>query len=520
MPVDTAMNRRTESLTLGFLIPEYAGAAPEVEITGIAYDSRQVRPGDLFFALSGLQTDGARFAADAVAAGARAVVCERPLGLNVPCLTVGNARRVMAEASHRFFGHPDRMMDLVGFVGTNGKSTAAAGLQKIWECAGVRGGLLGTVSYSWGSHTAAAERTTPEAPDLDRMLARMYAEGVTRAAIEVSSHALALDRVWGLGFRGGVFTNLSRDHLDYHKTFERYRDTKKLFFERLAEGAFAAINLDDPAASDFRNASRAARIIGYSVKDAGADVFLEVTSHSLAGTGGRLIVADNEWPFVSPLWGEFNHSNLAAIAAAALGSGLEGGEIVRGMAEFGGVPGRAERVRSGAPFAVYVDFAHTPEALNAVLSAVRPLVAGRLLVVFGCGGDRDHGKRPEMAQAVERWADGIYLTSDNPRTEDPLAIIEDAKTGFGPETLVRCDSDRARAIIQAVADAGAGDVVLLCGKGHEETQDIAGVKHRFSDRDVAAQALAAAGHPLQAPEGGRNHPNRAVGSGGDPSPVR
>ena len=500
MPVDTAMTKPAKSRLLGALLPEQAEVFGELPVTGIAYDSRQVQPGDLFFALPGTQVDGAQFAADAVAAGAVAVVAARPLGVDAPSIRVVDPRRTMAEVSHRFHGHPDRAIKVIGITGTNGKSTVAAGLEQVWQSAGRKAGSLGTLMYRWGDTEIPAARTTPEAPDLIGYLARMRDDGVKFAALEVSSHSVALDRVWSLQFGGGVFTNITRDHLDFHKSFGSYKEAKKQFFERLntPEG-FAAINIDDPAATEFIDACHAVRVIRYSATDSEADVYLEIDSHDFDGTRGRLVISGTRWPFQSPLWGEFNHANMAAIAAAACGTGLDGAAIAVGLSAFSGIAGRVEKVAHDAPFQVLVDFAHTPDALHAVLSAARPLTAGRLLVVFGCGGDRDRGKRPEMARAVAAWADQIYLTSDNPRSEDPEQIIADTKKGFGPDTHVWSDSDRVRAITQAVNDAKPGDVLFLCGKGHEETQEIAGVKHRFSDRDVVAQALAAVGQPPHVP---------------------
>jgi len=354
------------------------------------------------------------------------------------------------------------------------------------------------------------------------MLAQMRHERIRAAAVEVSSHAIALDRVWGMNFRGGVYTNLTRDHLDFHHTMEEYRQVKGTFFERLeSKDTFAAINLDDPEAEYFLNAASQSRILRYSISKPSAEVLLHVTSHGLSGTQGSLQIAGKpSVDLASPLWGRFNHSNLAAIAAAAYGMGIEPPVIAAGLAQFKGIPGRAERVVSTAPFDVFVDYAHTPDALDVVLSAARELVKGRLLVVFGCGGDRDRGKRAEMAQAVQRWADQIYLTSDNPRSEDPLAIIADVQQGFSEGTQVFSDPDRTCAIERSIADATPGDTVFLCGKGHEETQEIAGVFHRFSDRDTAARILAARGHAPQTPSGGGKYPGSAVGPGGDPSPSR
>lgn len=513
----------------GDLIDGLAGANAVIGVRGIAYDSRRVRAGDMFFALPGARADGASYAGDAARRGASLIVAERVIAVKAPVVVVPNARRAMAVAASRFWNHPDQYVRLTAVIGTNGKSTVAAGLRTIWETAGVPAGLIGTIDYRWGNEVRKASRTTPESPDFFEMIARMRDSGMRAAAVEVSSHAIALDRVWGAIFRCAVFTNLTRDHLDYHKTFDEYRRVKSSFFERLqSEEQSAVLNMDDPSVGSFLKAARRARIVRYSVKDAKADVHLRVDNHSLTGTAGQIRVDNRTVSFTSPLWGGFSHANLAAMAAAAHAQGVGDDDIARGIASFTGIPGRIERVPSSAPFDVFVDYAHTPDALNAVLSAAKPLVQGRLLVLFGCGGDRDRGKRPEMAQAVCRWADHVYLTSDNPRSEDPNAIIADVTAGFTLGTPVWSDPDRIRAIERAVSDAKPGDAVFLCGKGHEDTQEIAGVFHRFSDRDTAVQILAARGHasrlpdnhPGQAPRGGGILPSSAVGPGGDPSPTR
>ena len=523
MPVDTAMSRETTPKTLAGVLATALEGAGSLPVSGIAYDSRQVHLGNLFFALPGAVSDGADFAAQAIRNGAVAIVAERPLILSVPVVVVPSARRAMAEAALRFWDCPDQRMNLFGIVGTNGKSTVAAGLETIWTISGVAAGLIGTITYRWGNQTIAAPRTTPEAPDLIAMLDRMCADGVRNVACEVSSHAIALERVWSIRFRAGIFTNITRDHLDFHKTFEEYLRVKSLFFEGLTSpGAFAAINVDDPLAEVFVRAAQRTRVIRYSGRRKDVDVGLEITSHGFDGTRGHLLLGGETWPFSSPLWGRFNHANLAAMAAGAWGAGLGGGQVAAGLGAFHGIPGRLERIPSAAPFDVFVDYAHTPDALDAVLSAARPLARGKLRVLFGAGGNRDRGKRPEMARAVQKWADHIYLTSDNPRWEDPLSIIEEVKAGFSTGAPVWCDPDRYRAIEQAVADANLGDVVFLCGKGHEQTQEIAGVFHRFSDQEAAAGILAAGGHPPQNPQGKRGGilPGSAAGPGGDPPPSR
>lgn len=521
MPIDTAMSATAATHRMADLLDNLRDEVGSIPVTGIAYDSRNVRPGDAFFAIPGTVVDGAEFAPQAVRQGASVVVAQAPLNLEVPVVVVDDVRRAMAAAAARFWAHPDRNVKLIGIVGTNGKSTVATGLHYLLSHAGIESGLVGTLEYQWGNTSLSARRTTPEAPDLTELLDRMRRDHVVVAAVEVSSHAIALDRIWGLRFGGGVFTNLTRDHLDFHHSMEEYRRVKGQFFERLeAENSFAAVNVDDPSSDYFVQAGCRARVIRYSAVRTDVDISLDVTSNSLAGTRGSLVIEGKIWPLASGIWGRFNHSNLAAIAAAAWGLGLSHSIIAEGLSRFPGIPGRAERIPSTAPFSVFVDYAHTPDALNAVLSAARPLVGGRLLVVFGCGGDRDRGKRPEMARAVERWADKIYLTSDNPRSEDPQQIIADVTKGFSTEAHVWCDPDRTRAIERSIADAKPGDAVFLCGKGHEETQDIAGVLHRFSDREAAARVLAAMGHEPQTPKGGGIPPDSAVGPGGDPSPSR
>ncbi|MBD3299195.1 MAG: UDP-N-acetylmuramoyl-L-alanyl-D-glutamate--2,6-diaminopimelate ligase [candidate division Zixibacteria bacterium] len=506
MPVDVAMNTQTHATTLGALFDAVPAGCDNVPVSGIAYDSRRVQPGDVFFAIPGEVADGRRFVPAAVNAGAVAVVAEQEVDADVPVIMVDSTRRAMAEASLRFWGHPDRAVTLIGPTGTNGKSTVAAGLKHVLTAAGMATGLIGTLTYEWGQQSIEASRTTPESRDLIEMLARMRQDDIAAAAIEVSSHAIALDRVYGLTFAGAIFTNMTRDHLDYHRTMEEYRRVKLQHFEKLESAAFAAINIDDPHAEHFLEAASHARIIRYSTRDTDADVYVNVTDESLDGSRGTIHIDGNDYEFRSPLWGAFNHSNIAAITAGAHGMGCAPNAIAEGLGSFAGIIGRCQHVDSTAPFSVYVDFAHTPDALNAVLSAVRPLVAGRLLVLFGCGGDRDRGKRPEMAQAVERWADVIYLTSDNPRSEDPLRIIDDVQQGFSAGTHVRCEPDRIRAIEQSIADAEPGDVVFLCGKGHEATQNIAGVLHPMNDWETAARILAARGHAPQTSSGGGNTP--------------
>jgi UDP-N-acetylmuramyl tripeptide synthase len=297
MPFDVAMNAPSITRCLADLLDNLSDELGAVPVTGVTHDSRLVHPGTVFFALPGTVADGTKFAPQAVRHGASAVVAEAPLDLEVPVIVVNNARRTMAEAAARFFGHPDRAMNLVGIVGTNGKSTIAGGLQAVCTQAGIPSGVIGTIEYRWGRHSKPAPRTTPEATDLFDLLSQMRADGVRAAALEVSSHAIALDRVWGIQFKGGVFTNLTRDHLDFHRTMEEYRRVKGTFFERLgANDTFAAINIDDDAADYFLNAARHSRIIRYSATEPDADVSLDVVSHDLTGTRGSLRIAGQRYP--------------------------------------------------------------------------------------------------------------------------------------------------------------------------------------------------------------------------------
>jgi UDP-N-acetylmuramoyl-L-alanyl-D-glutamate--2,6-diaminopimelate ligase len=460
--------------TLGTLAADAGLAAPTgdgtVEIGGIAYDSRRVEPGALFCCLVGERSDGHDFAAAAVDSGAAALLVERPLPLAVPQVRDDDSRRAMALLADAFHGHPSRSMRVIGVTGTAGKTTTTHLIAAICEAAGLPADVFGTLR---GQHT------TPEAPEFQAQLAAARDAGKQAVATEVSSHALALHRVDGTRFAVAVFTNLGRDHLDFHGTIERYFAAKaRLFTPELAERA--VVNLDDVRGRLLADAA-AIPTIGFS-QAALADVTITPTSHAYTWEGVRIHVG---------LGGAFNVSNSLAAATAALALDIPPATIADGLAAARPVPGRFEAVDAGQPFAVLVDYAHTPESLREVLAAARAASRGRLIVVFGAGGDRDRDKRPQMGAEAAGLADQIVLTSDNPRSEDPLAIIADIVTGVPDPSTVTVEPDRAAAIAAGIAAAGPGDVVVIAGKGHETTQTIGDTVTAFDDRAVARSVLEA-----------------------------
>ena len=447
--------------------------APEVEITGLAYSSAAVRPGTLFFCVRGFTADGHDFAPDAVERGAGALVVERPLGLGVPEVQVDDVRAAMGPAAARFFGDPTETLQVVGITGTNGKTTTAFLVREILEHAGIRTGLLGTVKQIVGGVEEPVERTTPEAIDLQATFSRMLDAGDGACAMEVSSHALELGRAAGIRFAAKVFTNLTQDHLDFHESMEAYYLAKRRLFD---EPGPAVVNVDD------EYGRRLAEELGgdcvtFSVAD--AEVSFDVSGSSFVVDG---ISVRTRLP------GLFNVSNaLAAITACAqLGVAVE--TAAEALADAPRVPGRFEPVEEGQEFGVLVDYAHTPDSLENVLRAARELTEGRLHVVFGAGGDRDRGKRPLMGEVAARLADRVIVTSDNPRSEEPEAIVAEILEGTGPH--VESEVDRRTAIAEAVRSAEAGDVVVIAGKGHEQGQEFeGGRKEPFDDVEVTREAL-------------------------------
>jgi UDP-N-acetylmuramoyl-L-alanyl-D-glutamate--2,6-diaminopimelate ligase len=436
-----------------------------VEIGDLAYDARAVRPGALFFCVPGSRADGHDFAAHAVADGAVALVVERPLDLDVPQLVVPDARRAMAPAADEFFGHPSEELQIAGVTGTNGKTTTAFLLYSILAAGGRRPGLLGTIESRVGGERRPAIRTTPEAIDLQRTFREMLDAGDRSCAMEATSHGSELGRLDRVSFAVLVFTNLSQDHLDFHGTMERYFEAKRRLF--LEGKPPAVINVGDSwgrkLAADRTDA------LTFGLSDDAA-----VGSDALAGVDLKLR-------------GRFNVENALGALAAARVLGIDEAAIVRGLEAVRGVPGRFESVAEGQPFEVIVDYSHKPEALESVLRTARELTGGRVICVFGCGGDRDRGKRPLMGRIASELADVAILTSDNPRSEDPLAIIDEVLAGVSGE--IEVEPDRAAAIERAITEARDGDVVLIAGKGHEQGQEFADRTIPFDDREVARETL-------------------------------
>ncbi len=449
-------------MRLGELLP---GAAADVEVADLAFDNRVVRPGTLFFCVPGFTRDGHDFAPDAVARGAAALVVQRPLGLGVPEVRVDDVRAAMATVAARFAGDPTATLRVVGVTGTNGKTTTAFILRSLLEAAGVQTGLLGTVKSVVGGAEAEVKHTTPEAIDLQRTFAAMLAGGDTVCAMEVSSHALELRRADAIHWAAAIFTNLTQDHLDFHPDMEAYFQAKRRLFEA---APVRIVNRDD--ASGRRLAEEFGAItVGL---EPGADYGPERLE------GVRL-----------PLPGRFNELNALGAMAAVEALGIT--VPASALSQVSLVPGRFEPVDAGQPFTVVVDYAHTPDSLENVLGAARELTAGRVLCVFGCGGDRDQGKRPLMGEIAGRLSDVPIVTSDNPRSEDPEAILDMIEAGM-EGVLHERHVDRRVAIERAVAFADPGDVVLIAGKGHELGQEFAGGRTEpFDDRAVAREALRA-----------------------------
>jgi UDP-N-acetylmuramoyl-L-alanyl-D-glutamate--2,6-diaminopimelate ligase len=474
-------------MQLGALIeairPRAVRGRSDAEITAVTYRADAVVPGALHVCVPGHTADGHDYAAEAVRRGAAALVVERELGLGVTEIDVESARRALAAAADAFYRHPSAELAVVGITGTNGKTTTAFLMHAVLEAAGRRSGLLGTVEQRVGGRVEPVVRTTPESVDLQAVLRRMADAGDTACVMEVSSHALQLDRVAGVRFAAAAFTNLTQDHLDFHPDMEHYFRAKA----RLFESAPAAVNVDDPYGRRLV-AEAPGPVLTYARARDDADV----RPHAVEiGPGGviSLIATTPRGPLPLDvrLRGGFNVENV--LCAVALGEVLElpHSAVRDGIAAVRGVPGRFEPVDAGQPFTVLVDYAHTPDGLENVLRSAREITPGRLICVFGCGGDRDRGKRPLMGAVVRRMADVALVTSDNPRSEDPAAIIAEITAGFDMDVEV----DRRAAIERAVAMAEPSDLVVIAGKGHEQGQEVGGRIIPFDDREVAREALAA-----------------------------
>jgi UDP-N-acetylmuramoyl-L-alanyl-D-glutamate--2,6-diaminopimelate ligase len=468
----------------------------QTQCTAVTHDSRRVGSGAIFVALVGLKANGAVFAPQAIAAGASAIVAESPAptGVTVPWVVVNDARLALAWLSAEFFGHPSREMTVVGITGTNGKTTTSFLVNAILDAAGIQCGLMGTVAYRIGDRAFDATRTTPEAPDLQGFMRDMVASGCGACVMEVSSHALALKRVDGIQFAAAVFTNLTRDHLDFHTDMEDYFAAKRRLFELLPPDAPALINADDPRSASLVEVVK--RPVTYGINKA-ADVSPGPLSYSLRGLDFDVRSPHGVVHVQSSLVGKPNVYNILGAVGTALELGVPIAAIEDGLRRLAGVPGRFEVVSAAADdVTVVVDYAHTDDALRNLLETARPMATRRLITVFGAGGDRDRPKRPLMGMVAARLSDVVVITSDNPRSEDPERIIEEVKRGADAETRQSNASvvtvvDRREAILQAVRTAAAGDVVLIAGKGHEKYQEISGRRVAFDDIEVAREALEA-----------------------------
>jgi UDP-N-acetylmuramoyl-L-alanyl-D-glutamate--2,6-diaminopimelate ligase len=452
--------------------------APEVEISALAYSTTGVTPGALFFCVPGFTRDGHDFAPEAVKKGAAALVTERQLDLGVPEVVVDDVRAAMGPAAARFYGDPTAQLDVVGITGTNGKTTTAYLVRHLLEAAGRRTGLLGTVKRVVGGVEEEVERTTPEAIDLQATFRRMLDAGDTAVAMEVSSHAIELGRVSGIHFAVKLFTNLTQDHLDFHGTMEAYYAAKRRLFD---EPGVAVVNVDDEHG---RRIASEVDAVTFGIEAEDADYRAREIDFDFAGSHFLLDTPDGTIEVDSPLPGLFNVLNVTGAIAAVRALGVD--QI--SLDGFERVPGRFEPVDEGQDFGVLVDYAHTPDSLENVLRTARELTSGRLHVIFGAGGDRDPSKRPLMGAAARDNADRVLVTSDNPRNEEPEAIIDQVMEGAGPDA--ERDADRRRAIATAIAAAESGDVVVIAGKGHEQGQEFEnGRKEPFDDITVAREAL-------------------------------
>ena len=482
------------------------------DIDSIHYNSQTVVPGGLFVAMRGLLADGHDYIEDAVNRGTAAVVGERLVESNAVVITVKNSRKALAEISNRFYGNPSKELCLIGITGTNGKTTTTYLIENMLKQAGFKVGVIGTINYRYAGNVFKNPMTTPESLDLQKILHEMKAAGVSHVVMEVSSHAIDLERIAYCFFDVGIFTNLSQDHLDYHRDMKSYWNCKKRFFTQYLnsgpkwEKAVAVINCDHQRGIELYQQVSVKKIsIG---TEKGSDVRLAEYESSLKGVCGRIVTCRGDVPFTSPLAGEYNVENILCAVGAGMALNLSLDAVSNGIRETGNVPGRLEFIENDAGIFVYVDYAHTPDALLQSLSALSALKASesRLICVFGCGGDRDKAKRPLMGEIAGKYSDLTVITTDNPRTEAPVDIIRQIEKGVkktapryygdweSPGKVVEkgyaIEEDRKKAIYLAISLAGVGDVILIAGKGHETYQIIGGKIHDFDDRSVARQTLA------------------------------
>jgi UDP-N-acetylmuramoyl-L-alanyl-D-glutamate--2,6-diaminopimelate ligase len=478
-------------------------------VSGLEYDSRRVKPGDAFIAMRGEASDGNQFIDKVIAAGAVAIVSDSATETpreGVAWVQVPHGRRALARLSANFYKRPAERIAITGITGTNGKSTTAFLLEAILSAANRKSALIGTIEYHVAGKVLPAPHTTPEALDLNRILAEALGNGATEAVMEVSSHALAQQRVYGIPFDVAVFTNLTRDHLDYHHTMEGYFASKQVLFEGCGTDPprVAVLNAEDEYGQKLAKVSkkRSAEVLTYGLTS--GDLHADKVGITARGTRFDLVTPEEVVPIFSPLIGKVNVYNILAAAGAAYVRGCKSDAIAKGIANLSRIPGRFERVDCKQPFTVVVDYAHTDDAVRNLTSLAREFVQqarqkGRVIIVFGCGGDRDRAKRPLMGEAAGRGSDLVVLTADNPRSEDPLAIINDAMVGLQRSgTKYKVEPDRKTAIALAIREAGPGDIVLIAGKGHEKVQVTRKGSIPFDDVEVAHQVLRDAGYSCEA----------------------
>lgn len=489
-----------QSLRLAHLLPELRLPEPvaALQVGGITMDSRAATPGDIFVAVRGSRADGQQFISDAISRGAVAVLVEANAQVRAgqvgteagaPVISVANLASRVSEIAGRCYGDPSGAMQVIGVTGTNGKSTTVSLLAQLYGLVAGRAATMGTLGVAVDGHTVHDfGLTTPDAALCQKLLAELHSDGINLVAMEVSSHGLDQNRVAGVNFRAGVFTNITHDHLDYHGTLQNYAAAKQKLFESMGLQA-AIINLDDPFAPQMVAAAKArADVYSYSLLHFAADVYASELRYSAEGVEFRLVSPWGEEMVSSPLLGEFNVYNLLAAVTALCAVGCDFPAILAAIPRLLPVAGRMQRIAENTDVMAVVDYAHTPDALSHAIAATRVHTSGKLWLVFGCGGDRDRSKRPMMASIAERFADHVIVTNDNPRTESPEAIIRDICSGFSSDKHL-CIGDRAQAITHAITAAQPGDVVLIAGKGHETYQIIGTEKRDFSDVAEAVQAL-------------------------------
>jgi len=462
------------------------------EITSIEADSRKVTNGSLFVCMKGYTVDSHDFAKQAAAQGAAAIVAERPIDVDVPVVLVKNTYRSLAVLADYFYGQPTHKLHLIGITGTNGKTTTSHIMDEIMRAHGHKTGLIGTINMKIGDETFEVKNTTPDALTLQQTFRRMVEQNVNSAVMEVSSHALSLGRVHGCDYDVAVFTNLTQDHLDYHKTMEEYKHAKGLLFAQLGNSyhhnreKYAVLNSDDPAAEEYMR-STAATVITYGI-DTHSDIMAKDIVMTSGGTTFTLVTPSESVNITMKLIGKFNIYNVLAAIAATLVSGVTLQTIIHVVTNLTGVPGRFEVVDGGQDYTVIVDYAHTPDSLENVLTTAKQFAKGNVYCIVGCGGDRDRTKRPIMASVATEYATHAILTSDNPRSEDPQAILDDMLAGAkgnNYEVIV----DRKEAIFHGVSEAKAEDIIIIAGKGHETYQIIGKEVHHFDDREIAKEAI-------------------------------